>query len=552
MKKSVLLVLIVLILSVLMGCSKTGKEDVAATSDKNVTPGGTFPVVTQPVTITAFAPLNNFVDTLSVSKNKQTQWIAEKLGITLDFVEVPNAQAREKLNVMLASGDYTDIILYNLTKSSELLYGQQGVLMPLDDYIDEYGVETKKMWSTREQVRLNQIQADGKIYGMPNVNECFHCYYSMKMYVYMPWLEKLGLKVPTTPEEYKAMLIAFRDQDPNGNGKKDEVPLAGAYISGWNAMIDGFLMMPFIYNDLDQRHFLENGKVVQAYTRPEWREGLKYMADLYDEGLILPDTFTQDMNQLIALGENPNNVILGSVTAGHQGVFLQLNSGSGREVDYKTIPPFKGPMGRYARFIPVYGTNVSYITNINKNPEASFRLFDFMYTPEYSLWNGWGMKDDFWVDPDPNGKGLDGVTPATRKLIKSWGNQDPLSWWNQVGNYLQSTAVRTGAQRIDDGTFNLEVSLFDETKKNYQPYTPPLSMIVPPLTYTEAQGAEISELETSLDTYVDESIARFITGDLDINSDKDWNAYLNELNMIGVDRFVAIKQDAYNNSPFSN
>ena len=44
----------------------------------------------------------------------------------------------------------------------------------------------------------------------------------------------------------------------------------------------------------------------------------------------------------------------------------------------------------------------------------------------------------------------------------------------------------------------------------------------------------------------------FITGDLDINSDKDWNAYLNELNMIGVDRFVAIKQDAYNNSPFSN
>jgi putative aldouronate transport system substrate-binding protein len=104
-------------MSVLMIWSRQVTEEAAATSAKaTVTPGGTFPVVTQPVTITAFAPLNNFVDTLSVSKNKQTQWIAEKLGITLDFVEVPNAQAREKLNVMLASGDYTDIILYNSDK----------------------------------------------------------------------------------------------------------------------------------------------------------------------------------------------------------------------------------------------------------------------------------------------------------------------------------------------------------------------------------------------------------------------------------------------------
>lgn len=549
MKKSVLLVLIILLAAGLVW-SNGEKEDTSASSKANVTPGGTFPVVTEPVTITAFAPLNTNVDTLQVDKNKQTQWIAEKLGITLEFVEVPSAQATEKLNVMMASGDYTEIIMQNLTKSSELLYGQQGVLMPLDDLIDEYGVETKKMWSTREQVRLNQIQSDGNIYGMPNVNECFHCYYSMKMWVYKPWLDKLGLDVPTTPEEYKAMLIAFRDKDPNGNGKQDEVPLAGSYLSGWNSKIDGFLMMPFIYNDLDQRHFLENGKVVQAYTRPEWREGLKFMADLYEEDLILPDTFTQDMNQLQALGENPGNVLMGSVTAGHQGVFLQLKGGNGREVDYVTIPPLEGPLGRYARYIPVYGTNISYITNINKNPEASFRFFDFMYTEEFSVWNGWGMWGDTMVEPDPGAVGLDGKTPATRKMVKSWGNGDSLGWWNQVGNYLQSTAVRTGAQRTDEG-FNLEVSLFDETQWNYEPYTPPMSMIVPPLTFSEAQGAEISELETSLKAYVDESIARFIVGDLDINSDADWNAYLKELDMIGVDRYVEIKQAAYDASPFS-
>jgi putative aldouronate transport system substrate-binding protein len=547
MRKSVLLVLIILLMAGLVWSN--GKTEGSGSAKVEVTPAGTFPVVTQPVTITAFAPLNNFVDTLNVSKNKQTQWIAEKLGITVDFVEVPSAQAKEKLNVILASGDYPEIILYNLTKSSELLYGTQGVLMPLDDLIDKYGVETKKMWSTREQVRLNQIQSDGKIYGMPNVNECFHCYYSMKYYVNVDWLKKLGLKVPTTTAEFKAMLIAFRDQDPNGNGEKDEIPAAGAYISGWNTKIDGFLMMPFIYNDLDQRHFLEKGKVVQAYTRPEWREGLKFIADLYKEGLILPDTFTQDMNQLQAVGENPGTIILGSFPGGTQGQAINLSGGNGRETVYETIPPLQGPMGRYARLLPVYGTNISYITNINKNPEASFRLFDFMYTEEYSVWNGWGMWGDSMVKPDAGAVGLDGVRPATRKLIKSWGKQDPLSWWNQVGNYLQSTVVRTSAQKTTDG-FNLEVSLFDETKKNYQPYTPPMSMIVPPLTYSEEQGAEISELETSLQTYVDESIARFITGDLDINSNADWEAYLKELDMIVVKRFVQIKQAAYEASPF--
>ena len=546
MKRILLLVLAIVVGSALAFAGGQGEESGA---DIAVTAGGTFPIVEEPITMSAFASLNANVDTLNIERNLQTQFIAEKTGIRLDFVEVPSAQATEKLNVMMASADYTELIFRSFPKSSELLYGQQGVLVALNDLIDEYGVETQKMWATREHVRLNQIQSDGNIYGMAASNECFHCFYSQKMWVNMEWMETLGLDTPTTPEEFRDVLMAFKTQDPNGNGIADEIPLSGSYVDGWNTKIEAFLMMPFIYHDGGNMHLIRDGRILQAYTQPEWREGLRYLNGLYEDGLILRDTFTQDQTRLKALGENPDIAILGAFTGGHVGIALQMGGGSGRDVIYKTIPPLEGPNGdRYARYTPDYGFNNYYITNKAKSAAAGFRLGDYMYTPEFTVWNGWGMYGDTWTDPDPGAVGLDGVRPATRNMVKSWGTGDPLAWWNQLGSFLQSAEVRQGAQRSDNPS-NLEVILFDETKANYEPYTPPMSMIVPPLTYSAEVSAEFSELETTLTEFVNESTARFITGDLDVNSN-DWNWFQNELDTIGVDRYVEIKQEAYENSAF--
>jgi putative aldouronate transport system substrate-binding protein len=548
MKRAILLVLAIVFVSAFAFAgsqSESGSTGLVGT----VNPGGTFPIVDEPITMSAFAPLNMNVDTLSIERNVLTQYIAELTNVRLDFVEVPSGQANEKLNILLASGDYTDLIFRPLTKSSELLYGQQGVLVVLNDYIEEYGVETKKMWSTREHIRLNQIQSDGNIYGMARSNECFHCFYSQKMWVNTEWMTTLGLDIPTTLDEYADMLRAFKTQDPNGNGKADEIPLSGSYVNGWNTKIDQYLMMPFIYNDGGNRHLIRDGQIIQAYSQPEWREGLKWMSMLYEEGLILHDTFTQDQTQLKALGENPGDAILGAFSAGYVGIAMQMEGPSGRDQIYKTIPPLNGPSGdRYARFTPDYGTNAYYITNTAENPAAGFRLGDYMYTAEFSVWNGWGMEGDTWGPPDAGAKGLDGVRPATRKMLLSWGNGNPLTWWNQLGSFLQSQEVRQGAQRSDSPS-DLEVILFDETKYNYEPYTPPMAMIVPPLTFGEEVAAELSDLETTLNDYVNESVARFITGDLDIESN-DWANYLGELDKIGVDRYVEIKQEAYESSPF--
>lgn len=135
---------------------------------------------------------------------------------------------------------------------------------------------------------------DGNIYGLTGLNECFHCSYPNKMWVNTKWMEQLGLTEPTTTEEFKEMLRAFKTKDPNGNGKADEVPLSGS-TENFGVHIIPYLMNGFIYDD-DRNYLIVNqGKVETVVNKPEWKEGLAYIKSLYDEGLIDPGAFTQNV-----------------------------------------------------------------------------------------------------------------------------------------------------------------------------------------------------------------------------------------------------------------
>ena len=69
------------------------------------------------------------------------------------------------------------------------------------------------------------MAADGHIYTIPFINTSATGKMGFKQWINTKWLETLGMEIPTTVEEFKEVLIAFRDEDPNGNGEKDEIPL---------------------------------------------------------------------------------------------------------------------------------------------------------------------------------------------------------------------------------------------------------------------------------------------------------------------------------------
>lgn len=521
--------------------ASNGPSSDSSAETLNVTGPGQLPIVKEKITLKVMIP--EIPKVTDFATNEFTKQLEEKTNIHLEWDVVPQASLSEKLNLMLTSGDYPDILIgMPVDRSQESVYGQQGVFLPLNDLIDKYGVETKKLMETKSMFTEIMTSQDGNIYALPMVNECYHCSLSQKMWIYQPWLDKLGLQMPTTTDEFYNVLKAFKERDPNGNNKADELPLMTSATLGWYADIDDFLMNSFIYNDVSTNNMIvdDHGKIDIVFNKPEWKEGLKYIRKLYQEGLFAPESFTQDATQLVAVGNHPGDVILGATPAGYQGGFITIGDDNGKRwLDYKTVPPLKGPENvQYAAFNPVnYATGQFIIMKGNQHPEASFRLADLLYSQEMSMNIGFGLEGEHWEKAAEGDIGINGK-PATWKLLTTTLTN---RYWGAIGPINLDADLRLG--QAGGGTEDLEVILYNETIHKYDSYKPDLSIIVPPLVFSQEESVELAELKKMIYDYKKEMLARFVTGNLDI--DQGWDTYVNTLNDMRLGRYLEIYQNAY-------
>lgn len=234
---------------------------------------------------------------------------------------------------------------------------------------------------------------DGNIYGFPFMDvdptdsqvEC--------LYINHEWVKAVGMELPTTTDEFYDVLVAFRDKDPNGNGKKDELPLVGYNNIDHRGDLIFILMNSFVYYNYSAygRFNVENGKLSVPYITEDFREGLRYIHKLYKENLIAPISFTQDYKQLKALIDLPKDqdTIVGTVAhhpwSGSQG-WTYTDENYGKLVEYTAIGPLKGPKG--VAWSPYYVSGLdfnTYITRDCEHPEVAFRLLDFMSDETTSL-----------------------------------------------------------------------------------------------------------------------------------------------------------------------
>jgi putative aldouronate transport system substrate-binding protein len=160
--------------------------------------------------------------------------------------------------------------------------------------------------------------------------------------------------------------------------------------------------------------------------------------------------------------------------------------------------------------------------------------------------------------------GADGTPAVLQNLSRTWASNDPenpINKWPGGTSWGQMTpmyrpAARWGKIQADDYTKfpdgrYTEAFLYQKTAQNYQPYGMPIENILPPLWYSDADISEIAMSRTNINTFVDESIAKFTVGDLNINSDADWNNFQAQLRSIGIDRYLQIIQRTYDSSAFA-
>ncbi|MDG0810656.1 ABC transporter substrate-binding protein [Cohnella rhizosphaerae] len=541
---------LVMLVTILAACSGGNSDSNAASGGASastqaaVAPAGEFPIVKDKITLKVMTGANPAVEDFNT--NEFTKYFEDLTNIHVEWEIVPSSMVAEKLNLALASGDLPDVVMMmDVTPEQQALYGQQGVLLPLNDYIEKYGVNTKKMFEESPLVKPTITSADGNIYALPAPNECYHCSMRQKMWIYQPWLDKLGLKMPTTTDEFYNVLKAFKEQDPNGNGKADEIPFSGAPAqsqgSTLTTSVENFLMNSFTYAPFTRLYVNEQDKVDVPFTKDGWKEGMKYLHKLYAEGLMDPQALTRDPAQLVQLGENPDTVILGAASGPNMSVITQLNGASGRWKEYVAVPPLKGPGGvqltQYDPYQVAPGKFV--ITKEAKNPEAAFRFADALYDREITLRSTIGEPDVDWRWAEKGEIGLNGQ-PAVYKDMSSFGVTQN-KHWSQSGIAYRPNSLRLGAVASEDNP--LESILYKETKDKYEPYRVDVKSVLPPLNLTVDQSQEIADLSKTIYDYTSEMMARFIIGDADV--DAEWDKYLKTLDGMNLNRYLEIYQTAY-------
>ncbi|MFC5652953.1 ABC transporter substrate-binding protein [Paenibacillus solisilvae] len=535
-KRASLFIVVCMQLLVLSACS--GSKATTQTADK-------------PVEIHIFAQQDAAQD---LRGNDFSKLLEHKFNVKFDWNTIPYDGAKEKRQISLASGNYADTYILTeyidqFSQADVLRYGKKGVFIPLNDLIARYAPHIQAAFKKDPKLKAINTAADGHIYGLTAYSECFHCSYPNKMWINTEWLKKLKLTMPQTTGDFKKVLQAFKNQDPNGNGLADEVPLSGS-TEDYGVHLIPYLMNGFIYDDDDRYLVINQGKVELAANKPEWKEGLAYIKSLYDEQLIDPGAFVQNADVFKKIGENADAEILGAGAAMHPEIFVNTGPGNERGSHYNPVPPLRGPHAAYALHKEIgVMPGAKFVITDKASPEAQaalIKMVDYMYTPQGQVLAEVGKEGVAWRKPVKGEEALNKeVAPAFTSIPAKEGDTLGSTGWSGMGHFYMPKAYRDSWVQSTDiySPGGYERRLYDATL--LYAGKEPKEMFPTWVNWIDKSKAdEANMLQTNIKNYVNQNALQFITGNKDLN--KDWDAYIKGLNELQVNRYVAIMQKAYN------
>lgn len=524
----------------ILALSSCGNQDSAETKAENngeakseisINKEG-YPIVDDKITMSLLAPglgLNEW-ENMDFIKDYE-----EKTNIHLDITTPPQSEFKTKFNLAFASNDIPDIIYAGgpntLNAAAEVDYGSQGFLAPLEDLIPEYAPNFNKLMEENPEIRKSITTVDGHIYALPYINVGPTSQWPIGPVWYNgAWLRALGVsEIPKTTDEFYELMVRFRDEDPNGNGIADEIPISDVNFGG----IRHWFMPAFGIKGWGVNVDFDTDEVYYSFTDDGFRGYLEFMNKLYTEGLIDPEIFSQSKEALQAKGQE-NKI----------GVFQEWFSYfiTGRDEEEAIKDPMFGPLTSSYQESPIMpiGPGIKRgsfaISTKNPSPEAALRWVDTFYSPEGFEYLYYGPEGSFWVwNEDKTVREYSEAAFASDDKDKYRGLVTP-AYGLTVPAYATVLDPIGGASEKPFDDF-----IEEETKEKILAY----GEEVFPLTYlTTEEQEEVSTIQVELETFMKENEAQFINGSMPINDDT-WTEYTGTMNKIGAKRLVEIYQAAY-------
>ena len=345
-------------------------------------PGTELPIVTEPVTLKICKERHMLDTTTSYNEKASFKNITEETGLTLEFQELAAGTSSEQVPLLLAGGNMPDVF-WALITDTQILQNES-LFVPLEDMLETYAPNCLKTYGELTSVDWRQIATtpSGHIYGMLGRYEAlFENSGDGIQIINKAWLDKVKKDIPTTLEEYKDVLIAFRDGDPNGNGQADEIPY-GFCEDMWCASLTNDMGQFGIGhggatgNNSNTMYTIIDGKVQGAVNTPEYREYLEFYHDLYTEKLIDQEGFSMK-NDVFA-----NKIRNNQVGTYYSWTALEYLS-TEQEKDWVVLPTMKA----HEDTVPVANGEIDrstvqknkwVITSSCEHPEAALRLWDYL------------------------------------------------------------------------------------------------------------------------------------------------------------------------------
>ena len=524
---------------------------------------GVEPISKETVTLTIGIRQNTLVE--NYDTNKFTLWLEEMANVDLQFVEFPNNEFADKIRLMAAAGGsgLPDIIVHGLDDATVFELGSNGIIIPLEDYYENSSVYYKEGFErvlNEQGVDLYKFitSADGHIYNVPKYNETLTNPTYARIWVYQPWLDAVGMKAEdiVTTDDFYNMLNAFKTQDPNGNGKADEIPAFSGDLKNTGSAGCGFtdaMISAFIPCTAIKSHLIAtDGQLSVAYNQDAFKEGIKYLNTLCTNGLYDSVSFTTSSDNFKTIMNNEGDQLVGCFVSLSPS-FIQKTHGSYGK--WTLLEPLTGPEGVCATpYKPDVPTNGAFITLNCEHPELAFRVLDLMGKEDVAISSRWGIEGENWNYIED----LTGPEYANYDFSKTFSGY-PVYFcqtnniWNVVqNNHWQNvnpsfrTAEVIGSYYAGlvsnpvEGDYNLELAAKLPAYDAAKPAEP-----ITTIKYSAEVQAEANELANALAEYVKEKKAQWITGAADVEA--EWENYLKELDKIGLPRYLELTQEAYDN-----
>lgn len=548
-----LLLILILFVTIFSGCSKNEtdvnvEKDSTATTATGSTPesiGDPMAKYVEPITVTSFfeitPPFAPFFTEDRIKTNVFAKQYLEELGINVEYLwyaaQSPEDSVQKK-NIAIASGEIPDIMMVNKEQLA-LLAKSNLINKDLGSVFDKYASQQLKDWTySGGDAAMLSAMYNGKVIAIPQNSSSIDT--APFLWIRKDWVEKLGLKMPTTMDELYNVMVAFKNSDPDGNGKADTVGLIlskdfllqVSSADGYG-LFNGFDAYPQSWIDDG------TGKLVYGSTQPQMKEALQFLNKLYSEGLLEKDFAVKDTGSVAELpAAGTGGVQYGAMWNALWPLQGSLDNNPAADWEPIAIVPAEGKQAK-----PQIALNVPYYYVVSEkceHPEALIKLlnfwvekFGFSNPEEYAtyLTNDTGIPSfaihETNIQTFNALQNLDAykqVIVALESGDSSALKSDELTSYNDIIKYLEGDNSRAGANKTFGKTGAFSVMDYYNTNNLFM--------------MDQFFGAPTDTMKQKMQLIKDAEIEYFTKVIMGQDSVDNFDDFVEKLNKLGLDKIT--------------